>query len=440
MKAIFQIAAGLAAIDGTAGEKPVLTILFGGGKNEMEGLLRSVRRGWPILIVQGSGGIADKILSALELQAGGTPPSSIADPEVREIIETADTDTFPISGNADDLHRILMARIDQSENTLADGWSRYDDLDAEAIRKQKHWRTLQFTILSLGILATLFAILWAGALPIPPNWFVPYRTFLGRLLHILIVLTPIAISILIAASSRFREGNKWIHLRSAAEAIKSEIFRYRMKAAPYTDDECAKTSRESKLAASMKDISLTLVQTEVNRTSIASVSRNQPERLTFLQPEEYLKTRLDDQIGYFTKKIELLYKRLKKIQFGIYLAGGTGTFLAAFNQDIWVALTTALATAFAARLEMDQIESSLVRYNQALTNLRNIRSWWNALSQWERKRRRNIDLLVEQTEKTLEGGIAGWVHQMQTTLDKLTEKQESAAQAGSPASTKAANV
>jgi hypothetical protein len=33
-------------------------------------------------------------------------------------------------------------------------------------------------------------------------------------------------------------------------------------------------------------------------------------------------------------------------------------------------------------------------------------------------------LLVEQTEKTLAGELSGWVQQMQTALDKLTEKEE----------------
>jgi hypothetical protein len=208
-----------------------------------------------------------------------------------------------------------------------------------------------------------------------------------------------------------------------------------MRAGGYGDDECAKTSRQSKLAAKLKDISTALSQSEVNRTSIASVPRDNPERLTFLDPEEYVRVRLDDQIQYFVVKAEQLYGRLKRIQIWIYIAGGIGTLLAAFNGDVWVALTTAFATAFARRLESDQLENTLIQYNQALTGLRNIKSWWKALSNWEQKRPRNIDLLVDQTEKTLQGEMAGWVQQMQTTLDKLTEKQTSQADATETAET-----
>jgi hypothetical protein len=430
MKALVQIASELAK-DDTVGDRPVLAILFGGGKTEKEALVRCARREWPVLIVQGSGGIADEILKTMEPAADGKPPAPPADPDLREIIETADIYKFSISGNVDDLNRILLARIDLRVDTLADSWKRYDDLDQAAIRKQVLFRDLQWAILSLGLIATLLAILRSGdPLPLslkrlfPAQYVPPFQT----LLHVLIVLTPIAISILVAASSRFREGNKWILLRASAEAIKSEIFRYRMQAGTYSNDQCLQTSRELKLAAKLKDISSALAQSEVNRTSVPVVVKNDPTRQIFLSPDDYLKDRIDDQIEYFDGKTASLDKRLKRAQVSIYIAGGVGTALAAFHGDVWVALTTAVAATLTTRLETDQVENSLVQYNQALTGLRNIASWWKALSQWEKGRRRNIDLLVEQTEKTLAGELAGWVQQMQTALDKLTEKQQADAE------------
>jgi hypothetical protein len=363
----------------------------------------------------------------MEPAADGTPPPPAADPDLREIIETADIYKFSISGNVDDLNRILMARIDMRVDTLTDSWSRYDDLNQAAIKKQVLFRNLQWTILGLGLLSTLLAIARSGnALPAYFLQMLPaqYVADFQNLAHILIVLTPITISILVAAGSRFREGNKWVLLRSSSEAIKSEIFRYRMQAGAYSNDQCLQTSRESKLAARLKDISSALVQSEVNRTNIPSAAKNDPTRLTFLSPDDYMRDRIDDQTRYFVAKTDSLYKRLKRTQVAIYVAGGVGTALAAFHGDVWVALTTAIAALLTTRLETDQVENSLVQYNQTLTGLRNIASWWKALSQWEKGRRRNIDLLVEQTEKTLAGELSGWVQQMQTALDKLTEKEE----------------
>ncbi len=426
MKALVQIAGELAK-DSAAGDRPVLSVLFGGGNAEKGALIRCARRKWPVLIVQGSGGMADELLQAMEPAADGTPPPPAADPDVREIIETADIYKFSISGNVDDLNRILMARIDMRVDTLTDSWSRYDDLNQAAIKKQVLFRNLQWTILGLGLLSTLLAIARSGnALPAYFLQLLPaqYVADFQNLAHVLIVLTPITISILVAAGSRFREGNKWVLLRSSSEAIKSEIFRYRMQAGAYSNDQCLQTSRESKLAARLKDISSALVQSEVNRTNIPSVAKNDPTRLIFLSPDDYMRDRIDDQTRYFVAKTDSLYKRLKRTQVAIYVAGGVGTALAAFHGDVWVALTTAIAALLTTRLETDQVENSLVQYNQTLTGLRNIASWWKALSQWEKGRRRNIDLLVEQTEKTLAGELSGWVQQMQTALDKLTEKEE----------------
>ena len=265
--------------------------------------------------------------------------------------------------------------------------NRCDNLNQAAIKKQVLFRNLQWTILGLGLLSTLLAISRSGnALPTYILQLLPAQSVADfqNLAHILIVLTPITISILVAAGSRFREGNKWVLLRSSSEAIKSEIFRYRMQAGAYSNDQCLQTSRESKLAARLKDISSALVQSEVNRTNIPSVAKNDPTRLTFLSPDDYMRDRIDDQTRYFVAKTDSLYKRLKRTQIAIYVAGGVGTALAAFHGDVWVALTTAIAALLTTRLETDQVENSLVQYNQTLTGLRNIASWWKALSQWEK--------------------------------------------------------
>ena len=432
-KARFQIAGQLAK-EQAGKEKPVLTILIGGGETENAAVIRCARREWPVLLIQGSGGLADQIATALAPPPDGTLPDPISDPGLREIVETASLYSFPIAGNVDDLKRILLSRIELRTDTLADAWARHDDLDQAAIVKQKLFRTVQAAVLTLGIMATVLAIAQSNA--VAPDWFKvffpasfttqikQYSTLYRQIMHVLMILTPISISVLVTANSRFREGNKWILLRAAAEAIKREIFRYRAQAGAYSDEQCVHTSRESKLAAKIKDISSALSQSEVNRTSLPRCVRDAPERLRFLSPEEYVTYRLEDQVDHYVTKTRSLYTQLKRAQLCIYLAGGAGSLLAALNSDVWVALTTAVATALTTKLETEQAENALVQYNQALMNLRNIASWWKALSQWEKSRRKNIDLLVDQTEKTLEGELAGWVQQMQSALDKLTEKEE----------------
>jgi hypothetical protein len=351
-----------------------------------------------VLLIRGSGGVADELCTLLESPAE-------TDPDTREILETATLYTFPIDGDLEELKRILLGRMEVRGETLGDAWRRFDQLDAAAIHKQSLFKAMQLAILALGVAATLLAVMQSTAL------------------HFLMVLTPITISVLVAANSRFREGNKWILLRAAAEAVKREIFRYRAKAGAYSDEQCVEASRESKLASRIKDITSGLMQSEVNKSSIPRIEHPDTGRTGFLDPGDYVTERLNDQINFFTSKTVRLDRKLRRMQMGIYVAGGLGTLLAAFNGDIWVALTTAVATALTTKLETDQLENTLIQYNQALMSLRNIASWWNALSQWEKSRRRNIDLLVDQTEKVLEGEMAGWVQQMQSALDKLTEKE-----------------
>ncbi|WP_353063813.1 DUF4231 domain-containing protein [Tunturibacter psychrotolerans] len=440
-KAKFQLTVELAKGDPASGigkvnsEKVVLAILFGGGETERKALLRCTRRSWPIVLVQGSGGLADSILNARTPPIDGIQKPPVNDPELREILEIGVIYPIPIEDSVDDLNRILLRLIKEPLDTLTDAWGRYDALDTAAIEKQRQFRTIQKAILSLGIIATALAIVSAGGfvpdslrqhVPVATKvWIAQYlhSSTLHQVVHVLLILAPIVISILVSFNSRFREGNKWVLLRGSAEALKREIFRYQARAGIYSDQKSGENSAESILAAKIKDISGNLAQSEVNRSCIDPRAIAKETGRTFITPEEYLNERVRDQIKYFENKTATLYSQLKRLHLYILLAGGLGTFLAAIKLDVWVALTVALATAFTTKLEMFQVENSLIQYNIALTSLRNIASWWKALSPWEKGRRTNIDLLVEQTEKTSESETTGWVQQMQSTLDKLTEKE-----------------
>jgi hypothetical protein len=60
---------------------------------------------------------------------------------------------------------------------------------------------------------------------------------------------------------------------------------------------------------------------------------------------------------------------------------------------IWVALTITLIGVLTTFLEYRQIENTLMKYNQAPTNLDNIKAWWMALSPGEQKKPDNFDKL-----------------------------------------------
>jgi hypothetical protein len=423
-KSSFLLTAELAKLR-QGGLKPVAALLVGGSESDKVTALRCARRGWPLFIVQGAAGLGDTILTAMAPPPAGAQATQITDPDLREILDIATIAPLPLDGNTDDLKRILLGPIQRPGDVLADAWSRFDDLDLAAVEKQNLFRGTQVGILSLTVVATLLAIAISGSvLPAQMSFWRIQNLNVHGILHVLLIAIPILISMLGAFNARFREGNKWLLFRAAAESIKREIFRYRTRSGLYSDEQCIQISAPLRLAGNIKDISTSLAQSEVNRTSLPHRSIVDPARLKNLTPEAYLHDRVEDQISYFVSKTGALYRQLKRLQLWILIVGGLGTFLAAIRLEVWVALSTALATAFTNKLEIDQVENSLVQYNIALTNLRNIQSWWKGLTPWEKTRRKNIDLLVDQTEKALEHETAGWVQQMQSTLDKLTEKEK----------------
>ena len=56
-------------------------------------------------------------------------------------------------------------------------------------------------------------------------------------LRYVIIILPISISILIASSTYFKYGNKWVMLRNAAEEVKSEIYQYRTRVGNYKENK-----------------------------------------------------------------------------------------------------------------------------------------------------------------------------------------------------------
>jgi hypothetical protein len=420
----FLFAAGLAAK--TPGNKKLcVALLIGGCDSDKQTALLCAQKCWPILVVQGAGGLGDAVLLAKDSVDSGGKLSAIMDPDIRDIVDCGIIRPIDFSADTDTLKRLFLAPIQRPGDVLADMWARYDDLDLGAIEKQKWFRRNQITILALTVLATLMAIALKeiqGLDPKTDHW-VPDT---GAALHIVMIVIPILISVLVGMNARFRDGNKWVLLRAAAESVKQHVFRYRTKSGAYSEDQCKTQSASTELASNIRDITSNLGQSEANRSSLRHQPLIEPDRNEFLTAEEYLNKRIDDQINYFERTTRKLYRQLLIFQTLILLAGGAGTFLAAVHQEIWVALATALATAMAAKLELDQVENSLVQYNTALMSLRNIKSWWKGLSPWEKTRQKNIDLLVDQTETTLEHETAGWVQKMQSTLEKLTEKESGA--------------
>ncbi len=452
---------------------PVVMVVAGGGNVTPGEALSCVRQGWPLLVIQGSGGFADKIaeeyakrrawlqkLAEVNPDPNAEPvpqnPPFIADDALAEIVSDGTLSFFSLLvGTPEALKNELvnLAGRGSARGLLERVWRSFVQLDTGANKHQKRFLNLQFFILAMGIAAVLLALFQTQFYGIEPLAGEPgdalvqqqieqarearQESFAYQALHWIIVVVPILISILLTLANQFKLGTKWVLLRASAEAVKREIYRYRTRATVYSDAALVKENetREGMLAQRIKNITGPLMNTAVNETEYEEDADTPPpippkylrdigdDGFRTLTPEEYIRYRLENQLAYFRDKTREHKRRLTLFQVLIILSGGIGTLLAAIGWELWIALTTAFATAFATYLQYRQTESTLIQYNQTATNLENVHNWWMGLSPSEAANPVNASLLVDNTERILETEQQGWMQQMQDALATLAAQQ-----------------
>jgi hypothetical protein len=75
-------------------------------------------------------------------------------------------------------------------------------------------------------------------------------------------------------------------------------------------------------------------------------------------------------------------------------------------------------------LEFRRLDSTLVGYNQTATNLENILCWWHALSSEARADQKNVEKLVESSERVIRAETVGWVQEMRDAMANLYKTDE----------------
>lgn len=412
--------------------RPVMALAGGGGPIATNEVLAAVRRGWPVFIIQGTGGLADTLLSLWSarhpparrgadrlIPALSRPPAPapITDPDLREIIDTGDLRPF---GPADDpvaLARRLAWEL-QDESILKLAWQEFASCDAMAKRLRTMFTRFQSTILVLGVTATLLALIYDEG-----HW---------RFLHWLVVAAPIVVSVLIALAGRHAAGQRWVLLRGAAETIKSEIFRYRTRTPPY-GEASTPAARIATLADRVDAIKDRLMQTEVSTGEMTKYDGPLPpdmygagrsdDGLSRLGAERYLSIRLEDQLAYYAGRVRSASRRRWMYQITAVAAGGAGSLLAAMGFDVWVGLTGGIAAAALAYLGYLQTDNTIVTYNQNATRLAALNRRWLALSPDERDATAFVGL-VQSTEDVLTTELAGWVQQMNDAMAELKSRRD----------------
>ncbi len=417
----------LAALRGPeAGGTPALGLVVGGGAVALREVLRAVRLRLPLLVLAGTGGVADALAAAWPTREA--PPD---DPVLAEILAEGTLSFYDLGGSAQGLGQHLVRQLGAASG-LVQAWATFAEYDHNANVQQRRFDRLQQGLIWLGLAGAGLAIvqqLYAPKLPgtaeLRPAaalWAAGTYGWWG--LHQALLVIPIVLTVLVAAASRFKAGTKWLLLRGGAEAIKRELYGYRTRTGQYQE------APETLLTRRVEEITRRTMRTEVNTSALvappggaglppATGGTPPDDGLSWLPAGRYVQVRRDDQLAYYRRKAVRLEAQLRLVAWLTFGVGGVGTYLAAVGQQVWIALTTAGVAALSAYLGYRQTESTLTKYNQSATDLANVRAWWHALSPDDQLRQPNIDLLVSHTEQVLQSNLDGWVQHMQNTLAEL---------------------
>ncbi len=400
--------------------EPVAMVLAGGGDGALAEVREAVARQWPLFVIEQTGGLADAIATVMS--------GSSRDEELRAALDGGDVH---LVGSAAALGTALGDYLrDESgprdESALRDAWGMFATYDHLAVKLRDAFERFQLWILVLGVVATAIALIYdeiGDAAPEVLRWFV--------------IATPISVSVLIALANRRAAGKRWILLRAAAEAVKSEIYRYRTRTGVYSGEalrNCAEPmDRPRRLAGRLTEIESGLMQSAASSGPLTPYAGQLPpvmfgaeaddDGFGRLDADTYVAMRVADQLSYYRGKVAVMDVLRSRLQLLTVLSGGVGTLLAAIGLEIWIGLTTAAAGAALAHLGYLQVDDTLVAYNRTAAQLDALRRDFETAG----AARPDAESLVTRGEKILTTELGGWVAQM---TDSLAQMQDEQAEAG----------
>lgn len=307
---------------------------------------------------------------------------------------------------------------------------------------------------------------------------IPQLQLTYKVLGFLVILFPIMSTTLLDFGNKYNRGSDWIELRKKAEKIKGEIMKYRTRVGIYRHDRDS-AAREIFGLSSKDNIAWLEDEEKIQNdyilensalypyenqaairihpglviriwTSILSWSNqflsllweylfgfreieiSQPfggsdrDRNTDLDPESYIRYRLDDQYHWYRRKARHLSLSIKKTEKSVYIFSALGALIAALGFQSWVALTATIAAALVSQQSLSTKKATIKGFNKAATRLYNIKIWYLSLGNEERLSRETFEKLVEITEDTIatefEEGLPSISESLEFSKDIITGK------------------
>ena len=298
-------------------------------------------------------------------------------------------------------------------------WTRFAQLDAISSRRTKRHLSMRRLIATLGVLATLFAIL-SQSFPMETAGLV------GLIIRGLLIILPILASGIAAFTSTEYSNGDWLISRAGAEEILKEIYTYRtiLKESP---------TRRAWLEKRLVEIQRSVFRGMNGELTMETYTGQLPPHYNPENPnsdwgfnditgDDYFRYRLEQQLSWHDNKVVTRKNERRRLRAYILIAGGAGVFLAAVL-PIWVALTASLTAALIGWQELRSLDVVIRNYSKVRMELGIIRDHWKNL-QSEEKTQSEFFNMVRSTEDILWSQNVEYIKAMQEALKESDLEEE----------------
>lgn len=304
-------------------------------------------------------------------------------------------------------------------------WQKFAQYDATSVKRTAAFNNLRRWIAALGILATLFAIL--------STVYPAHFPAIGKLaLKILLVLSPILASGIAAYTNEYFSSGDWLVARAGAEDILKHIYLYRTI---LRDNPRRREWLEKKLARIQRSVFSGMngeLVMEAFKGEVPPPPRFNPSApncdsgFTDLSGDEYFKYRLENELNWHIKKVNVKQSERKGLQRLIYISAGAGATLAAFGDSglaIWVALTASFTSAFLGWQQLKNLDLVVRNYSKIIMEFNIISDHWKNLEAEERTQS-EVYRMVNSTEEILWSRNVEYIKAMQEALKESNLDEE----------------
>lgn len=407
----------------------VLVLIVGGGDHTADELRRVRERGWPVLILTGSGGRADRIYRNSRfrysrqlrwlLKLRRLPPRALFR-SPRDTPEWQDQTEFRKVNDYQAIRRSILWRFQGEGRMVRLAWERvaaYEEL-AQKNRPRTKW-TVRI-VLILGVLTTVTG--FAVVLGLAPG-----------VLQYALILLPFTSTAVLGMATRRKRHSQWILVRLAAESLKQEIYRYRCRIEPYTRSRSSRghRSREEELALRLEALDNRLmmdVPTAVARSAplhwppgaLDGAAHDDDYLLNDLDVTDYVRLRIRHQLDYLDQSVQREDRWINRSAMFMVLLALVAVLVAAVStaDRAWgIAIAASIAaasTAVAASVAYGQSEQRLSKYTSASAGLRV--AYTNFLSCLEDGRPLRPKQVVGVSEESLAQESEDWYRSLQQSI------------------------